>query len=115
MTQFENKRDVPRATIDSPGRIVLASLSETWDVTVRDVSVRGACLRLSGRAEAPRAFYLLLETGPDAAPIRQTCEKRWQVGNVVGVRFAEPLSEAQFADILRRAMHPDPGAFLRAG
>ncbi len=28
---------------------------------------------------------------------------------------AEPLTDAQFEDILRRAMHPDPGAFLRAG
>lgn len=115
MTHFENKREVPRATIDSPGRVVLANLSETWDVTVRDVSVRGACLRLSRPADAPRTFYLLLEGASDAAPIRQTCEKRWQVGDVVGVRFAEPLSDAQFEDILRRAMCPDPGAFLPAG
>ncbi|MEQ8301170.1 MAG: PilZ domain-containing protein [Hyphomonas sp.] len=115
MTQFENQREVPRATIDSPGRVVLADMSETWNVTVRDVSVRGACLRLSGATDAPRAFYLLLNGWSDPVPIRTTCEKRWQVGDVVGVRFAEPLTDAQFEDILRRAMHPDPGAFLRAG
>jgi hypothetical protein len=115
MMNFENKREMPRATIDSPGRIVLVDLSETRNVTVRDVSARGACLRLPGLSDAPGAFYLLLNGWSDPVPIRRTCEKRWQVGDVVGVRFAEPLSDTQFEDILRRAMHPDPGAFLQAG
>jgi hypothetical protein len=106
MIVIENVRALPRATVNSPGRIVLADLSTTRAVTIRDLSVRGACLSADNWSDIPNVFYLLIRGRANAEPIRRTCHKRWKVADVVGVRFSDPLTNTHFEDILRNAMLP---------
>lgn len=106
MIVIENIRALPRATVNAPGRIVLADLSTTRPVTIRDLSVQGACLSADNWADIPKVFYLLIRGGANAEPIRQTCHRRWKVGDVVGVRFSRPLTDSHFESILRNAMLP---------
>lgn len=79
------------------GRIVLADLTNSHDVTIRDISFGGAKLRLGDADALPQDFYLLLKCANDHDYVRPCCEKRWQVGDMVGVRFTAQLT----ADDLR--------------
>ena len=75
------------------GRIVLASLAEARSVTLRDISRGGAKLAVGDWPDLPRSFYLLLRASGMEEPVRIECERRWQVGPTIGVRFTVPLEE----------------------
>lgn len=74
-------------------RIVLASLAEARDVVLRDLSSGGAKLLVGDWPDLPRNFYLMLRADGQDDPIRIECDRRWQVGPTVGVRFSVPLTE----------------------
>lgn len=82
------------------GRIVLASLVEARDVILRDISRCGAKLHIGDWPELPRSFYLMLRTAASAEPVRIECDRRWQVGATIGVRFTAPLPDDLFAGLL---------------
>ena len=84
------------------GRIVLASLAEARNVTLRDLSRGGAKLNIGDWPDLPRNFYLLLRAAGLEEPVRIECDRRWQVGPTIGVRFSVPLAE----DILELLFPP---------
>ena len=106
MAELADARGRPRATINTPGQIVLSDLSTTRDVLIRDLSVRGACLCVGDWADVPNTFYLMIRGRFNPELIRRVCEKRWQVGDVVGVRFQSPVPEAQFDEAVEVALPP---------
>jgi len=81
MIVIENVRALPRATVNSSGRIVLADLSTTRAVTIRDLSVRGACLSADNWSDTPNVFDLLIRGRANAEPIRRTAPwAEWRMG-----------------------------------
>ena len=84
------------------GRVVLPSLAESRNVVLRDVSCGGAKLVIGDWPDLPRNFYLMLRAAGLEEPVRVECDRRWQVGATVGVRFSMPLAE----DFLARLFLP---------
>lgn len=80
-------------------RIVLASLVESRNVTLRDISRGGAKLMIGDWPDLPRNFYLMLRAAGFEEPVRIECDRRWQVGSTVGVRFTVPLAEELLAGL----------------
>tara|TARA_R110001606_G_scaffold21755_2_gene75997 strand:+ start:2217 stop:2570 length:354 start_codon:yes stop_codon:yes gene_type:complete len=89
MTVLSDKRVSARVRVNMPGRIVVASLDAARDCVIRDLSVHGANLEVHDWAEVPLEFYLLFRSRTNPARVRRTCQRRWQVGDVVGVRFID--------------------------
>jgi hypothetical protein len=108
MSEFAEHRGGHRATINMPGRVVLADLTGARDVIIRDLSVHGANLCLNDDMLLPAEFYLLIRSRYNPERIRRTCVKRWQIGWVVGVRFADVLPAADFDEIVVDGTLPIP-------
>ncbi|MBU2084535.1 MAG: PilZ domain-containing protein [Alphaproteobacteria bacterium] len=89
MNVMDDKTASARARVNMPGRILVAGLDETRDCLIRDLSAHGANLEVRDWAEVPREFYLLFPGRANRAGVRGTCQRRWQVGDVVGVRFID--------------------------
>jgi len=89
MNVLSDKRASARARVNMPGRIVVASLDVARDCLIRDLSAHGANLEVCDWAEVPIEFYLLFQSLANPAGVRRTCQRRWQVGDVVGVRFID--------------------------
>lgn len=100
MNVMSDKRASARVRVNMPGRIVVASLDEARDCLIRDLSARGANLEVRDWAEVPLEFYLLFRGRPNPARVRRTCQRRWQVGDVVGVRFIDAAVDVAVRDSL---------------
>lgn len=83
------------------GKIVLASLMDARDVVLRDLSRGGAKLLVGDWPDLPRNFYLMLRIAGLDEPVRIECDRRWQVGETIGVRFTMPLAEELISCVVR--------------
>lgn len=100
-----NIRIEERVRSEIVGRIVLASLAEARNVILRDISRGGAKLAIGDWPDLPRSFYLLLRASEMDEPVRIECERRWQVGPTIGVRFTAPLDEGFLAGLYPPESH----------
>lgn len=91
--QGSDIRGEARTPSQIAGRIVLASLVESRNVMLRDISCGGAKLTIGDWPDLPRNFYLMLRAADSEEPMRVECDRRWQVGPTIGVRFIVPLAE----------------------
>tara|TARA_R110002020_G_scaffold406378_2_gene616529 strand:- start:174549 stop:174902 length:354 start_codon:yes stop_codon:yes gene_type:complete len=89
MSVMRDEKASARVRVNMPGQIVVASLDAARDCLIRDLSAHGANLEVGDWAEVPREFYLLFLGRPNPPRMRRTCLRRWQVGDVVGVRFID--------------------------
>jgi hypothetical protein len=89
MSVMHDEKGSARVRVNMPGRIVVASLDAARDCVIRDLSAHGANLEVCDWAEVPLEFYLLFRAQANPAGVRRTCQRRWQVGDVVGVRFID--------------------------
>ena len=80
--QRERRQETRLRTLKQ-GRIVLEGLHSTIDCTVRNLSPRGAGLRLMGPMAVPEFFRLRIS---DSGALRKV-RKRWHQNNDVGVEF----------------------------
>jgi PleD family two-component response regulator len=80
-----DRRSVPRQRVLKRGQIVIANLCSAIDCTIRDISPRGARLRVEGHFIAPEEFELVMLGTQGRKPV----QTRWQSGNEIGVQFIE--------------------------
>jgi diguanylate cyclase (GGDEF)-like protein len=80
-----NRRSVVRQRVLKRGKIIIPNLCSAVDCTIRDISSKGARLRVEGHFIAPDQFDLVfVGTGE-----RRQAMRRWQKGNEFGVQFVE--------------------------
>ncbi|NVO15753.1 MAG: response regulator [Rhodoplanes sp.] len=80
-----DRRSTSRHRVFKQGRIVLPNMCSAIDCTVRDISSKGARLRVGGHFIAPERFDLLFP----ATGERRHVLCRWQHGNEFGVQFVD--------------------------
>ena len=80
------KRSEPRQRCLLRGKVIFAQGRYQVDCTVRDLTLRGARIRLAGQVQIPDTFYLLL-TGEN---ITLPAEVRWRRELEFGLRFTGP-------------------------
>jgi PleD family two-component response regulator len=80
-----DRRSATRHRVLKQGRIVLPNLCSAIDCTVRDISAKGARLRVAGHFVAPDRFVLEFPTTGE----RRHVVRRWQRGNEFGVSFVD--------------------------
>jgi diguanylate cyclase (GGDEF)-like protein len=80
-----DRRSVARQRVLKRGQIVMPDLCSAVDCTIRDISPRGARLRVEGLFIAPDQFDLVfVSTGE-----KRRTARRWQKGNEFGVEFVD--------------------------
>ncbi len=82
----KNRRREQRYRVLKRGKIVIKGLSSVVDCAVRNMSESGAQIRVEGYFVPPNRFQLQI-MGHFNEPV--WVEKRWQVGNDIGVLFQE--------------------------
>jgi hypothetical protein len=85
----ENKRTAERHRTLKSGRIEVNGHSSTFDVTIRDMSDSGARLVLKAVWIAPERFDLLVLNPNSGKADRHACQRAWQKGTLLGVRFID--------------------------
>jgi hypothetical protein len=80
-------RDSFRRRTLKGGRIELSNHASTFDVTIRDMSLSGALLVLKDVWVPPEYFGLLVANPNSSQSQRHACQKVWQKGTLLGVRF----------------------------
>ena len=102
-TNMRERQD-ERFKADTPlrfaARIVLTDLSAAGKVAVLDISRNGAKVDVGLWGELPRELYLMLPGPGGRDKIRLVCEKRWQVGSKIGVRFERSLCDTILAGLI---------------
>ena len=78
-------RNARRQRVLKRGRIMMADVSTVIDCTVRDLSSKGARLRVESYFDVPEKFRLQVVGTGDPKPV----ELRWRNGNELGVLFVE--------------------------
>jgi len=83
--RLKDRRCEPRQRCLKRGQIVLRGIQSVFDCTIRDISSRGARLRVDEYFVPPEQFDLLIvESG-----VKKFVGLRWRVGNDIGVQFLE--------------------------
>lgn len=99
-SNYDERRVSHRVPMGTLVRVVSTDLMTARPASLVDLSTTGAKLRWPAKDEiAPRSFYVLM-FGTKLGRVRTLCEKRWQVGSAVGVRFVSALSENEFSDVI---------------
>ncbi|CCD85336.1 Putative diguanylate cyclase/phosphodiesterase [Bradyrhizobium sp. ORS 285] len=80
-----DRRKEPRKRVLKRGQIVSASLGVVVDCTVRNVSARGAALRIDAPFAVPTEFDLVIP----GDGTRRCVRLRWQVGTDLGVDYVD--------------------------
>lgn len=88
----EVPRNSPRQRTLKGARIVCAG-SQTFDVTIRDMSEGGVKLKLGSPFAVPPTFTLVILNPNTGISDKRSCETRWQRGDQIGARFIEALPE----------------------
>lgn len=73
-------------------RVVWVDMTGACAGQLKDVSVKGARVRVEGECKPRGDIYLLAHLPGEAEPRRMAGKLRWQVGDTLGVRF-EPALE----------------------
>ena len=76
---------MPRQRVLKRGQIVIANLCSAIDCTIRDISPKGARLRIAGHFMAPEEFELVMLGTQE----RKRVQTRWQSGKEIGALFIE--------------------------
>lgn len=87
-------RQEVRLAAEMSVRIVWVDMTQACRGWLRDVSASGARVSLIGEAGATRDIYLLAQLAGEREMRRIGAEVRWQVGDILGVRFDPPLEPA---------------------
>ena len=88
------KRKIPRTRISKAAKLIFdAPFVAVIDCTVRNVTSRGAGVKLSAAITLPDTFELSFDSGRTC----RRCELMWRVGDEVGISFLPDirLSRAQ--------------------
>jgi diguanylate cyclase (GGDEF)-like protein len=85
-SQRADRRSVRRQRVLKRGQIFFPDVPSAIECTVRDISSRGARLRVSAPLMAPSQFAVALGHSSERTPV----ELVWQTGNELGVRFVHP-------------------------
>ena len=80
-----DRRREPRQRVFKRGQIFVASLGTSIDCTVRNLSERGAGLRIDATFAVPAEFELLIAGGG----IKKRAQVRWQIGTNLGIEFID--------------------------
>lgn len=84
-------RQEVRLAADMAVRIVWVDMTQACRGWLRDVSASGARVSLIGEAGTTRDVYLLAHLPGERETRRIGAAVRWQVGDILGVRFDPPL------------------------
>jgi hypothetical protein len=84
-------RQEVRLPADLSVRLVWVDMSQACAGWLRDVSASGARVSVSGKAGETRDVYLLAHLPGEREPRRIGAVLRWQVGDIVGLRFEPPV------------------------
>ncbi len=106
----DDKRGKARKRILKGARIVFNGRASTLSCTVRDISEKGARLRVAQGQAVPSRFDLLIDTDGFEAP----CKVAWRKGEDVGVTFEAPptVSASKRAQVIT-AIGRAPASTLR--
>ena len=94
-----NRRDVTRDDCEIGATVVFDS--ERIPCVIRDLSDKGAKIVLASTHQIPGTFDLQIPHLPGVEEARR-CELRWQVGDIIGLRF---LHNSAFSDGGRTSDH----------
>ena len=78
---MKNKRSVPRTRVFKAAQIILSDKAPKLDCTARDVSTKGARLRLSTTYSIPADFDVII------SGVRRRCHAIWRTDTEIGVAF----------------------------
>jgi PilZ domain len=80
---MEEKRQSQRKRVLKPGKVVFGDFAMLYDCSVKDLSERGAKLRVEEGTRVPSEFYLYLPL------LRQMykAQVKWRRGELLGIRF----------------------------
>ena len=87
-------RQEVRFAADMSVRLVWVDMTQACSGWLRDVSASGARVSVSGAAGTTRDIYLLAPLPGEREPRRIGAVMRWQVGDIIGLRFEPPLEAA---------------------
>ncbi len=96
-----NQRRETRTATNVAARIVLADMTGVRECRLLDISKNGAKLDIGDWTDVPKDFYLLVRVGDCEERLLRWCERRWIVGNTMGVRFRDaPVTPKDLLAIL---------------
>lgn len=104
-SDYADRREFIRVPMQSRVRAVSIDLSDSKMLRLVDISPMGARLSLDAEETTEKSFYIIMRRR-DGHLQRILCERRWQVGVALGVRFSEPLTDEVFSKIVQ-AEYPD--------
>ena len=90
----EEHRAAPRHRVLKGARIVFNGGHSSGEVVIRDLSDTGAKIKLADLWVVPARFDLLILNPNTGVSETRTCEKRWQHGVFLGVRFLDAVDPA---------------------
>ncbi|MEZ5946188.1 MAG: PilZ domain-containing protein [Hyphomonas sp.] len=85
----DDHRSAPRHRVLKGARIVYNGGSSSGEVVIRDLSDTGAKVKLSDVWIVPSRVDLLILNPNTGHSERRACERRWQRGVMVGLRFLD--------------------------
>jgi hypothetical protein len=88
-TPEQNRRNDMRRRVIKSARIVFKNHEVTFDCVVRNLSDRGACLKLENVIGIPDSFELVIEPGSV-----RNCRVAWRKPTLIGVEFSKTISPA---------------------
>jgi PilZ domain len=92
----QNRRNDVRRRVLKSARIVFKNHRVTIDCVVRNLSDRGACLKVENAIGIPDSFELMLTP----ASVRN-CRVAWRKPTMIGVEFSKLLEPASHRSIAR--------------
>ncbi len=90
--EHANKRGSPRHRVLKGGRITFNENYSSFEVLIRDMSDHGARLKLDDPWIVPNNFNLVILNPNTGVSETRPCERRWQRGVMVGLRFLDPVA-----------------------
>ncbi len=96
-----NLRSEKRTSTNVGARIVLADMTDVHECKLLDISKNGAKVDIGDWDSVPKDFYLLVRVGECEERLLRWCERRWIVGNTMGIRFRDsPVTPKDLLAIL---------------
>lgn len=96
-----HQRSEKRTSTNVAARIVLADMTGIRNCKLLDISKNGAKVDIGDWDEVPKDFYLLVRVGACEERLLRWCERRWIVGNTMGMRFRDsPVTPKDLLAIL---------------
>ena len=83
MSEGHDRRKYPRQRVLKEGKLISSDMTSSINVTIRDLSEKGARVETSAPIHLPDRFSLLMVSEKMIYP----AVARWQKGNFIGVEF----------------------------